>query len=557
MALRRLATCILLVFSYCCTFNAAALEPDQILLITNKNAPQGLKLAQFYADKRHVPDHRILELDLPTAEEMSCDAYERQVVPAVRAFLRDNGLERKIACLLTFYGVPIRVAARVNSAEDKKELEALKAELAALPARTEPLVQALEKLAVDADASFQQKPGGDLEALSHRADAAFRQVAARAAQADPAERERLQARSMEVLEPLMGKMGMMERRLKEALLAASRPAGTQPAIAAPTTQGVELFVQFRATLLALRERKYDADSRRQLRELVQRHLGPFEYARLLDLQIAHFQTENTAAAFDSELSMLWCEYPKSLWIVNPLHYGMPAQRSAPVMMVMRLDGPQSGTVSQIILTSLKAEAEGLKGRVVIDSRGLPAEKDGKPDPYGAYDQTLRNLEELVRTKTKLSMLFDDRPEVLAAGSAKKVAVYMGWYSVDKYVPACEFVPGAVGFHLASYTMVTLKKDDPKCWVRGMLNDGIAATLGPVAEPYLQAFPNADDFYPLLFTGKLTLAEVYWKTTPMASWMISMIGDPLYTPYKNNPALTVEDLPVRLQGIFASAPPTRP
>jgi hypothetical protein len=32
---------------------------------------------------------------------------------------------------------------------------------------------------------------------------------------------------------------------------------------------------------------------------------------------------------------------------------------------------------------------------------------------------------------------------------------------------------------------------------------------------------------------------------MTSWMISMIGDPLYTPYKTNPPLAVEDLPARL------------
>jgi hypothetical protein len=100
-------------------------------------------------------------------------------------------------------------------------------------------------------------------------------------------------------------------------------------------------------------------------------------------------------------------------------------------------------------------------------------------------------------------------------------------------------------------MITLKREDPRGWVRGLLTDGIAATLGPVAEPYLQAFPTADDFFPLLLTGKLTLAEVYWKTTPWTSWMISMIGDPLYTPYKTNPALTIEDLPPRLQGIFHS------
>ena len=57
-------------------------------------------------------------------------------------------------------------------------------------------------------------------------------------------------------------------------------------------------------------------------------------------------------------------------------------------------------------------------------------------------------------------------------------------------------------------------------------------------------------------GKLPLAEVYWKTTPTASWMISFIGDPLYTPYAKNPAIKVEDLPAQLRTAF-NEPATRP
>ena len=85
------------------------------------------------------------------------------------------------------------------------------------------------------------------------------------------------------------------------------------------------------------------------------------------------------------------------------------------------------------------------------------------------------------------------------------------------------------------------------WVRGLLSDGVVGTLGPVAEPYLESFPKADEFFPLLLTGKLTLAEVYWRTLPWSSWMQDLIGDPLYTPYKSDPPLKVEDLPPGLAG----------
>ena len=535
---------------------AGALEPDQILLITNKNVAQGLKLAKFYAQKRNIPDPRILELNLPTSEEMPADTYDREVVPTVRAFLRENALEQKITCIVTFYGVPIRIGPHRNLPSDEIELATLKAEQAALPAKIEPLVLAIEKLAADGDASFKPQTGQTTDVQARRADAAMQHLALRATKALPAERDHLQSRAMEVLEPILGKMGMLERHLRDIANPMSKAAAA-PATSKPTPSPVQIFARFRATLIALRDRKFDPESRRQLRELVQNYLGPFEYARLLQTQVTHFQTDNTVAAFDSELSMLWWEYPKSGWMANTLYYPMAGIKSLPVLMVSRLDGPQSGTVTQIILTSLKAEAEGLKGKVVVDSRGLPGGKNGNPEPYGQYDQSLRNFADLVQNKTKLSSVTDDRSEVLPAGSVKDVAVYAGWYSVDKYIPACEFHPGAVAFHLASFTMVTLKSDDPRCWVRGLLNDGAAATFGPVAEPYLQSFPRADDFFPLLLTGKLTLAEVYWKTTPMTSWMNALIGDPLYTPYKTNPALAVEDLPARLQAIFQKPPVAAP
>jgi uncharacterized protein (TIGR03790 family) len=103
------------------------------------------------------------------------------------------------------------------------------------------------------------------------------------------------------------------------------------------------------------------------------------------------------------------------------------------------------------------------------------------------------------------------------------------------------VPGAIGFHIASWEMVTLREPNERGWVPNLLKDGVVATLGPVSEPYLHAFPPADEFFPLVFTGKLTNAEAYWRTQTTGSWMVGFVGDPLYTPFKNKPAMKADDL----------------
>jgi hypothetical protein len=116
----------------------------------------------------------------------------------------------------------------------------------------------------------------------------------------------------------------------------------------------------------------------------------------------------------------------------------------------------------------------------------------------------------------------------------------------------KFVPGAVGYHIASYELTSLRDPTNTGWGRGLIGDGVVATVGPVSEPLLHAFPAPDDFFPLLLTGKLTLAEVYWRTCPLTSWKMCALGDPLYTPFKRDPALRIDDLPERLRVIFSDA-----
>jgi uncharacterized protein (TIGR03790 family) len=231
--------------------------------------------------------------------------------------------------------------------------------------------------------------------------------------------------------------------------------------------------------------------------------------------------------------------------------------TAPTLMVMRLDGPTEDSVDRLILSSLKTEGQGLKGRVVLDARGIRGE-----DGYGRYDASIRSLAGLLSARTKLAVTFDDNDALIQPGpdAPKDVAVYCGWYSLRNYVPAFTFAEGAVGFHVASLELVSLRTPDEKGWVRNLIDNGVAASLGPVAEPYLHAFPPADEFFPLLMTGELTLAEVYWKTNPLTSWMNTCIGDPLYRPFKVNPALRRTDLPERLKQALpgnAGAPAAAP
>jgi uncharacterized protein (TIGR03790 family) len=138
-------------------------------------------------------------------------------------------------------------------------------------------------------------------------------------------------------------------------------------------------------------------------------------------------------------------------------------------------------------------------------------------------------------------VLDNNKKLFPEKSCTDAALYVGWYSLGKYVDSFEWQKGAVGFHIASSEACTLKRQGSQVWCKRLIEEGVAATLGPVTEPYLSSFPLPDVFFPLLMTGKLTLLETYFRSTPYISWRQILIGDPLYTPFKKNPAIDLDSL----------------
>jgi uncharacterized protein (TIGR03790 family) len=141
----------------------------------------------------------------------------------------------------------------------------------------------------------------------------------------------------------------------------------------------------------------------------------------------------------------------------------------------------------------------------------------------------------------MPVILDSQEALFQPGQCPDAALYCGWYSLAHYVDAFTWVRGAVGYHIASGECVTLKNKKSQVWCKMMLEKGVAATLGPVAEPYIQAFPLPDLFFPLLVEGKLTLVECYALANPFWSWQMVLIGDPLYRPFKNSKRGEEEDL----------------
>jgi uncharacterized protein (TIGR03790 family) len=241
-------------------------------------------------------------------------------------------------------------------------------------------------------------------------------------------------------------------------------------------------------------------------------------AMQIQADIDRIMGRETAASVDSELSLVLCNaYELYRWQPNALR-NPTAPQAFRTLMIARLDGPSYGIAKGLVDKALAAEAKGLAGIAYIDSRGL----FGK-DLYSYCDQSLRDLALLVRLRTSLAVQEERTAALFPPGSCPQTALYCGWYSVGQYVDAFEFVEGAVGFHVASFEAVNLRDPNSTQWCPALLQRGITATLGPVAEPYLHTFPEPKAFFGALFDGHC-LVEAYYLTLPFNSWQLLLIGD---------------------------------
>lgn len=389
-------------------FESAALEPNEVLVMANRNAAKSKGLAEYYMDKRGIPGENLLLLWITDKETCSREDYEKKVLVPVRRYLREKLPENRIRCIVSMFGLPLRISS--------------------------PELTDSETAALDV---FDKERAG-LEQILKNGD----------------------------------KLDEVQKKDLEKKL---------------------------------------SDLRRKIKR----------YKRGLD----------RIASFDSELSLVKRnDYDLRMWIPNPFFLGFRNQElgteKSDVLMTSRLDGASADLVKRIINDSIMAEKKGLTGKACFDARWKdPGEK--KTSGYGVYDQSIHRAADYLAKENLIQVKKNDTEALFQPGECPDTAIYCGWYSHARYVDAFTWQQGSVGYHIASSECTTLKGENSRVWCKKMLDKGIAATIGPVGEPYVQSFPVPEIFFRYLTEGALTLVESYLISLPYLSWKMVLVGDPLY------------------------------
>ncbi|MDR0532429.1 MAG: TIGR03790 family protein [Verrucomicrobiales bacterium] len=244
--------------------------------------------------------------------------------------------------------------------------------------------------------------------------------------------------------------------------------------------------------------------------------------------------KTNAAAVDSELALLPCQgVPRWAFIPNPYYSATLIQHfSQPyadwVILVARLDAPLAEDVKRMIDAAISVEKTELTGRAYFDSRNITDHASG----YFAADEGIRNAAANTQ-KSGFETSLDTNPEVVPINTPwDNAALYFGWYTGDCtgpfLQPGFRFRPGAIAYHIHSFSAETLRSTDRR-WAGPLISKGAAATMGCVYEPYVSFTPNVEIFTNSLLSG-LSFGEAAYKSQPVLSWMVTMVGDPLYRPY---------------------------
>ncbi|MDO8302001.1 MAG: TIGR03790 family protein [Sedimentisphaerales bacterium] len=501
---------------------AFGLEANEILIIANSNCADSMALANYYCQKRHVPKGNIFALPLtwPAGDTVGRSDYVQQIAEPIRKKLNTSPFKGTIKCLLTTYGVPIKVAAKPAEPNKLQEIAQLELLIKERADRLAGIIAQLQLLGVENPPAAAPTPNPSTKTMLGEVDA-YSEAAIKRIKTlkESARRTDVYMRWLGYYDLLYGKPNALKMAIEHQKIAVP-PSPKEQARQTQITQAHIFFInkagQERWPLEQRIKKGYYASLE---------HVAGIKGTLLhLQMEIDSHNGKETNAAVDSELSMvLFGDHNLYRWQPNELK-DRAFWLDARTMMVSRLDGPGPAIAKGLIDKAMAAEANGVTGKAYFDLR-CSGDNSGLYSP-GYYDNSLLEAAETVRQETKWPVIVEQTPKLFEPGQCPQTALYCGWYSLQKYIPSFTFVTGAVGYHIASFEAIHLRDAASPEWCPSMLKDGITATLGAVAEPYLQAFPEPKPFFEELLSGEC-LVEVYYKTLPYNSWQIILIGDPLY------------------------------
>ena len=100
---------------------AYCLEPSEIIVVANKRVTESVEIATHYMNVRSIPTENLLLIDTNTTEVCSRQQYDQDIRKPVAEFLEKKMETSRIRCIVTVYGVPLKIGPGKEEAGKNRE----------------------------------------------------------------------------------------------------------------------------------------------------------------------------------------------------------------------------------------------------------------------------------------------------------------------------------------------------------------------------------------------------------------------------------------------------
>lgn len=455
----------------------AQLTADQVVVVAAANNAESRDVAEAYCQFRNFPLDRIVEIEFPAGVTLSRSAWEDQLRGVVATQVMAVDPERKVTDVVLVYGTPLAVAAWEDDRELKQweayyqkamddGVRRLNAALKALGqlGGQEPATVQLPINLVDLRAIFQQQ-----------IELAQKGTAGKPADEQPAANAQLQ-NQVQAVAGLFPFVNSLQQQIQ---------AGS-----GETIVGLQQQLQYlrgrsevlTQTIQYLEKMPASFEREATMIALLEQGGGLLDVLTWLQRQMDLVQMNDSMASLDSEMALLfWSDYRRIGAVpnfLNPAFEGSPLRNAYRTLKISRIDGPTAAVAKQLIERTRVAEGVAeLQGNVYLDLRGIQS-----GDPMLVQTENwLRAIGEQLKTVSGLKVEIESSAKLFQTGQCPDALIYLGWYSLGKYIDSCTFKPGAIAYHLVPGDALRLRDAEQQGWCRNLLEAGATRVIGSVGE----------------------------------------------------------------------------
>jgi uncharacterized protein (TIGR03790 family) len=455
----------------------AQLTAEQVVVVAAAKNPDSRAVAEAYCEFRKFSVDRILEVEFPTGVTLARSLWEDEIRGQIAARMRALDPEEKITNVVVAYGTPLAVAAWEDDRELKQWEAYYQKSMDDGIRRLNTALKVLGQLGGQEPASVQLPINlVDLRAIfQQQIELAQKGNSGKPAEEQPVANAQLQ-NQVQAVAGLFPFMNSLQQQVQAGEGEALANMQQQLQYLRGRSEALTQTIQYLEKMPASFER--DAT----MIALLEQGGGLLDVLTWLQRQMDLVQMNDSMASLDSELALIfWGEYRRIGAVpnfLNPAFEGSPLRNAYRTLRVSRIDGPTAEVAKQLIERTRAAEAlTELQGKAYLDLRGIQSS-----DPLLQQTENwLRAVGEQLKSVSGIQVEVESSAKLFQSGQCPDTLIYLGWYSLGKYIDCCTFKPGAVAYHLVPGDALRLRDAEQQGWCRSFLEAGATRVVGSVGE----------------------------------------------------------------------------